>query len=48
MFGRKKHKDERREKKKHKSSMTPSELSKLEEVGIRKGFFNIRYVYILV
>lgn len=40
MFGRKKNKDERREKKRHKHGMTPAEISKLEEVGLRRGFFN--------
>jgi len=40
MFGRKKNKDERREKKRHKHGMTTAEISKLEEVGIRRGFFS--------
>nr|XP_026692375.1 unconventional myosin-XVIIIa isoform X2 [Ciona intestinalis] len=40
MFGRKKNKDERREKKRHKPGMTQAEITKLEEVGIRRGFFS--------
>ena len=43
MFGRKKNKDERKEKKKHKNSMSQSDLSKLEEVGIKRGFFSKMY-----
>ncbi|CAK8693065.1 unnamed protein product [Clavelina lepadiformis] len=39
MFSRKK-KDERREKKRHKPGMTQAEITKLEEVGIRRGFFS--------
>ena len=42
MFGRKKNKDEKR--KKHKNSMSQADLSKLEEVGIRRGFFSKMYV----
>lgn len=37
MFSRKK-----KEKKKHKPGMTEAELSKLEEAGIRRGFFSVR------
>lgn len=37
MFGRKKKKD-----KKHKPGMTDAEMSKLDEVAARRGFFNVK------
>nr|CAB3264151.1 unconventional myosin-XVIIIa [Phallusia mammillata] len=40
MFGRKKNKEEKREKKRHKHGMTQAEITKLEEVGLRRGFFS--------